>query len=81
MSISSFLKKKFFKSLFFPSHNRGQALPRNIIKLLRKYPGSWDLPELPELGSPTTEKGLVVEAQNYFSKKFSTNQCLSLIHI
>ena len=75
MSISSFLKKKFFKSLFFPSHNRGQALPRNIIKLLRKYPGSWDLPELPELGSPTTEKGLVVEAQNYFSKKFSTNQC------
>jgi len=75
MSISSFLKKKFFKSLFFPSHNRGQALPRNLIKLLRKYPGSWDLPELPELGSPTTDKGLVVEAQNYFSKKFSTNKC------
>ena len=75
MSISSFLKKKFFKSLFFPSHNRGQALPRNLIKLLRKYPGSWDLPELPELGSPTTNTGLVVEAQNYISKKFSTNKC------
>jgi len=75
MSISSFLKKKFVKSLFFPSHNRGKALPLNLIKLLRKYPGSWDLPELPELGSPTTKEGLIVEAQNYFSKKFSTNQC------
>ena len=75
MSISSFLKKKFLKSLFFPSHNRGKALPRNLVQLLRKYPGSWDLPELPELGSPTTDEGLVVEAQNYFSKKFSTNKC------
>ena len=75
MSISSFLKKKFLKSLFFPSHNRGKALPRNLIKLLRKYPGSWDLPELPELGSPTTKNGLVVDAQNYFSKKFSSNKC------
>ena len=75
MSISSFLEKKYLKSLFFPSHHRGQALPRNLIKLLRKYPGSWDLPELPELGSPTTDKGLIAESQNYFSKKFSTNQC------
>ena len=75
MSISSFLKKKYLKALFFPSHNRGKALPRNLIKLLREYPGSWDLPELPELGSPTTERGLVVEAQNYFSSKFSTNKC------
>jgi len=75
MSISSFLKKKFLKSLFFPSHNRGKALPENLKKLLREYPGFWDLPELPELGSPTSDKGLVVDAQNYFSNKFSTNKC------
>ena len=75
MSISSFLKRKFLKSLFFPSHNRGKALPKNLINLLRQHPGSWDLPELPELGSPTTDEGLVVDAQNYFSNKFSTNRC------
>ena len=36
MSISSFLTKKFLKSLFFPAHNRGAALPEKLVKLLKK---------------------------------------------
>ena len=52
MSISSFLTKKFLKSLFFPAHNRGAALPKKLVKLLKNPPGYWDLPELPEIGSP-----------------------------
>nr|WP_271473944.1 hypothetical protein [Prochlorococcus sp. AH-736-M13] len=35
MSISSFLTKKFLKSLFFPAHNRGEALPKKLVKLLK----------------------------------------------
>ena len=35
MSISSFLTKKFLKSLFFPAHNRGAALPKKLVKLLQ----------------------------------------------
>ena len=31
MRISSFLTKKFFKSLFFPAHNRGKALPKKYL--------------------------------------------------
>ena len=59
MSISSFLTKKFLKSLFFPAHNRGRALPKGLIRLLKKQPGSWDLPELPEIGSPLSNSGLI----------------------
>ena len=75
MSISSFLTKKFLKSLFFPSHNRGEALPKELIKILKKPPGFWDLPELPEIGSPLSKSGLVVEAQRSLSKKFNTKGC------
>ena len=75
MSISSFLTKKFLKSLFFPSHNRGKALPKELIKILRRPAGSWDLPELPELGSPLSKTGLIAEAQKSLSKKFNTKRC------
>ena len=75
MRISSFLKKKFLKSLFFPSHNRGDALPENIIKLLKEKPGSWDLPELPEIGSPLSNKGLISDAQKFISKQFDVKRC------
>tara|TARA_Y100001978_G_scaffold202217_1_gene222630 strand:+ start:7599 stop:8990 length:1392 start_codon:yes stop_codon:yes gene_type:complete len=75
MSISSFLQKKFLESLFFPAHNRGEALPKEFINLLNSSAGGWDLPELPELGSPLSCSGLIPNAQNYFSKKFHTNNC------
>ncbi|MBK17186.1 MAG: decarboxylase [Prochlorococcus sp. SP3034] len=75
MSISYFLQRNFLKTLFLPSHNRGQALPKEIINLLSKRPGSWDLPDLPEIGTNLSQKGLVAEAQNYFSEKFKVKNC------
>ena len=75
MSISSFLTKKFLKSLFFPAHNRGKALPKSLIRLLKKQPGIWDLPELPEIGSPLSNSGLVYDAQISISKKFNSKRC------
>ena len=75
MSISSFLTKKFLKSLFFPAHNRGKALPKDLIRLLKKQPGIWDLPELPEIGSPLSRSGLIHDAQISFAKKLNTKKC------
>ncbi len=75
MSISSFLTKKFLKSLFFPAHNRGKALPKELIKLLKNPPGSWDLPELPEMGSPLSKNGLIADSQRLLSEKFNTKRC------
>ncbi len=75
MSISSFLTKKFLKSLFFPAHNRGKALPKPLIKILKKPPGFWDLPELPEIGSPFSKNGLIVESQRKLSDLFDTKKC------
>ena len=75
MSISSFLTKKFLKSLFFPAHNRGAALPKKLVKLLKKQPGYWDLPELPEIGSPLSQNGLIAKTQRELSEKFGAKGC------
>ena len=75
MSISSFLTKKFLKSLFFPAHNRGSALPKKLVELLKKQPGYWDLPELPEIGSPLSKSGLIAKSQKEFSEEFSSKRC------
>ena len=75
MSISSFLTKKFLKSLFFPAHNRGEALPKKLVNLLRNPPGHWDLPELPEIGSTLSKTGLIAKSQKKFSEKFEAKSC------
>ncbi len=75
MSISSFLRKKFSRSLFFPSHNRGKALPQKLVQLLNEKPGTWDIPELPELGSLLSDFGLIKDSQDYFAKRFAVNNC------
>ena len=75
MSISSFLTKKFLKSLFFPAHNRGAALPKKLVQLLKNPPGFWDLPELPEIGSPLSQSGLIAKSQREFSEKFRSKRC------
>ena len=75
MSISSFLTKKFLRPLFFPAHGRGKALPNKLIKILKKRPGYWDLPELPELGSPLSKSGLINEVQKSIAKKFNAKRC------
>ncbi len=75
MSISSFLTKKFLKSLFFPAHNRGAALPKKLVRLLKNPPGCWDLPELPEIGSPLSQSGLIAKFQREFADKFEAKGC------
>ncbi len=75
MRISSFLTKKFLKSLFFPAHSRGAALPNGLVKLLKSPPGYWDLPELPELGSPISQSGLIAKSQRELSEKFGAKGC------
>ena len=75
MSISSFLTKKFLKSLFFPAHSRGAALPKKVVKLLKNPPGYWDLPELPEIGSPISQSGLINKSQRELSGKFEAKGC------
>jgi len=75
MRISSFLNKKFLKSFFFPAHNRGKALPKGLIKLLKMKPGIWDLPELPELGSTLSNNGLIPKVQSSISKEVNTKRC------
>ena len=75
MRISSFLTKKFLKSLFFPAHGRGAALPKKLVKLLKNPPGYWDLPELPEIGSPISQSGLIAKSQRELSEKFEAKGC------
>ncbi len=75
MSISSFLIKNFSKSLFFPAHNRGEALPKKLVKLLKNPPGHWDLPELPEIGTTLSKSGLIAKSQRAFSEKFRAKGC------
>ncbi len=75
MRISSFLTKKFLKSLFFPAHSRGAALPKKLVKLLKNPPGYWDLPELPEIGSPISQSGLIAKSQRELAEKFEAKGC------
>ena len=75
MRISSFLTKKFLKSLFYPAHNRGAALPKKLVRLLKNPPGYWDLPELPEMGSLLSKKGLIAKSQRELSEKFGAKRC------
>ncbi len=49
--------------LHLPAHGRGRGLSPALQRLLRQRPGSWDLPELPELGGPLIDTGAVADAQ------------------
>jgi len=42
---------------------------------LKKRPGFWDLPELPEIGSPLSKTGLIAKSQKELSKRFKTKRC------
>ena len=49
--------------LHLPAHGRGSGLAPALAQLLRRPPGSWDLPELPGFGGPLEPTGAVAEAQ------------------
>jgi len=61
--------------LHLPSHGRGRALPPPLRRLLRRRPGSWDLPELPALGGPLEAEGAVADAQRACASLLGADRC------
>ena len=57
------LTRNHGRTLFLPAHGRGFALPKDIRKLLQNRAGIWDLPELPDLGSPFDSQGAIARSQ------------------
>ncbi|MBT65632.1 MAG: lysine decarboxylase [Synechococcus sp. NP17] len=63
------------QSLHLPVHGRGRALPPALIRLLKQSPGSWDLPELPEIGGPLENEGAVADAQERLASQVGVGAC------
>ncbi|MCP9793229.1 lysine decarboxylase [Vulcanococcus limneticus] len=61
--------------LHLPAHGRGRALAPPLAALLRRSPGSWDLPELPELGGPLEPDGAVADAQASAAALLGAERC------
>ena len=61
--------------LHLPAHGRGRALAPALRRLLRQPPGSWDLPELPEIGGPLEHEGAVAEAQAVAAARLGAQRC------
>jgi lysine decarboxylase len=61
--------------LHLPAHGQGRALPASLRRLLRRAPGSWDLPELPSWGGPLVNEGAVAEAQQRCAVAMGAKAC------
>jgi lysine decarboxylase len=61
--------------LHLPAHGRGRGLAPALQRLLRRAPGSWDLPELPVLGGPLEAEGAVADAQRRCAALFGADHC------
>ena len=62
-------------ALHLPVHGRGAALPPRLLRLLRQSPGSWDLPELPEIGGPLERQGAVATSQARLADAMGVDHC------
>nr|WP_156796854.1 lysine decarboxylase [Cyanobium sp. PCC 7001] len=62
-------------ALHLPAHGRGRGLTPALARLLRERPGSWDLPELPEIGGPLEAEGLVAEEQRACAALLGAERC------
>ena len=62
-------------SLHLPAHGRGRGLAPELRRLLRRPPGSWDLPELPAFGGPLEPQGAVAEAQAACAALLGAQRC------
>ncbi|MFN7898935.1 MAG: lysine decarboxylase, partial [Synechococcaceae cyanobacterium] len=60
--------------LHLPAHGRGRGLAPGLAPLLRRRPGSWDLPELPGFGGPLEPSGAVAEAQQRSAELMGASQ-------
>ena len=61
--------------LHLPSHGRGQALPGSLRRLLHCPAGSWDLPELPQIGGPLESDGAVAASQAAAAEAYGAGRC------
>jgi len=61
--------------LHLPAHGRGRGLAPALRSLLRRPPGSWDLPELPAFGGPLEAEGAVAEAQAACAALLGAERC------
>jgi lysine decarboxylase len=62
-------------ALHLPAHARGRGLPPDLRRLLRRRPGSWDLPELPAIGGPLLPDGAVAETQRRCAALLGADRC------
>ena len=63
------------QALHLPVHGGGRALPPALKRLLRQPPGSWDRPELPEIGGPLEREGAVADAQARLASLLGVSGC------
>ena len=61
--------------LHLPSHGRGRALPGSMRRLLKGPAGSWDLPELPQIGGPLESDGAVAASQAAAAEAYGAERC------
>jgi lysine decarboxylase len=61
--------------LHLPAHGRGRGLAPALRQLLRQRPGSWDLPELPQVGGPLLAQGAVAESQRLAARRLGAEHC------
>ncbi|TVS06597.1 MAG: lysine decarboxylase [Cyanobium sp. PLM2.Bin73] len=62
-------------ALHLPAHGRGRGLAPELATLLRRPPGSWDLPELPAIGGPLEPDGAVARAQDACANLLGAERC------
>jgi len=62
-------------ALHLPAHGRGAGLPAAMRRLLRRRPGSWDLPELPQIGGPLECEGAVAASQRAAAAAVGVSAC------
>lgn len=62
-------------ALHLPAHGRGRGLAPQLALLLRRRPGSWDLPELPGFGGPLEPEGAVAEEQRQCAALLGAEHC------
>ncbi|EPS62102.1 hypothetical protein M569_12690, partial [Genlisea aurea] len=66
-------------SFHFPGHNRGEAAPPSLARLIGTRPFKHDLPELPELGDLFSSEGPIFEAQKLAAELFGASETWFLV--
>ena len=74
MDLTSLLIHNRGWPMFLPAHSRGCALPKDLKKILSKRAGIWDLPELPDIGSPLDNDGAISESQKESANLFGADR-------